>query len=109
MFNKEITVPTITWTITQCDRLTADSFIFCAHWTASAVDGDFAASVYSTCSFTKPEGNVDLTPYDDITEQDVLGWCWADGVDKTATEAALIQNIALQKNPPVAAGVPWAT
>lgn len=100
---------TITWTITQCDRLTSDNFITTAHWTATAVDGAFTASIYSTCAFTKPEGNVDLTPYDAITEQDVLGWCWADGVNKEATEAALAQNIALQKNPVVAAGVPWAT
>ncbi len=97
------------WTVTQCDRLTSDGFIFCAHWTASATDGEFTSSIYSTCTFTQPENNVDLTPYDEVTEQDVLGWCWADGVDKAATEAALAENIALQKNPPVAAGVPWAT
>ena len=98
---------TTTWTITQCDRLTSDGFITTAHWTASATDGDYTASVYATCSFTKPEGNVDLTPYDAITEQDVLGWCWANGVDKDATEAALAANIALQKNPVTATGTPW--
>lgn len=99
----------ITWTITQCDRLTADGFITTAHWTASAVDGDFTASIYSTCSFSKPEDNVDFTPYDDVTEQDVLGWCWADGVDKDATEAALIAQIELQKHPVKVSGVPWTT
>ena len=99
---------TTTWKITQCDRLTADGFITTAHWTASATDGEYTAQpIYSTCSFTKPEGNVDLTPYDDITEQDVLGWCWSNGVDKEATEAALAAQIELQKNPVVAAGVPW--
>ena len=99
---------TTTWKITQCDRLTEDDFITTAHWTATAVDGDYSASIYSTCSFSKPEENVDLTPYDAITEQDVLGWCWSDGVDKTATEAALAQNIALQKNPVTASGTPWS-
>ncbi len=98
----------ITWTITQCDRLTSDGFITTAHWTASAVDGDFTASIYSTCGFAKPEDNVDMTPYDDVTEQDVLDWCWSSGVDKDATEAALAQNIELQKHPVQAAGVPWA-
>lgn len=100
---------TTSWKITQCDRLTADGYITTAHWTASATDGDYSASIYSTCSFDKPEGNVDLTPYDQVTEQDVLGWCWANGVDKDATEAALAQSIILQKNPVVEAGVPWAT
>jgi hypothetical protein len=93
----------IVWKITQCDRLTADSFITTAHWTATAVDGEYSASIYSTCSFTKPEANVDLTPYDDV-----LGWCWSDGVDKDATEAALAKNIEAQKNPVTATGVPWA-
>jgi hypothetical protein len=39
--------------------------------------------------------------------QEVLDWRWAGGVDKTATEAALAQNIALQKNPVTATGTPW--
>lgn len=99
---------TTTWTITQCDRLTADGFITTAHWSATAIDGDFTASIYSTCSFSKPEENVDLTPYDKITEQDVLGWCWSSGVDKDATEAALAANIAAQKAPKVASGTPWS-
>ncbi len=99
---------TITWTITQCDRLTSNNSIITAHWTASAVDGEFAASIYSTCSFSKPEANVDLKPYEEVTEQDVLGWCWAGGVDKEATEAALAQKIALQKNPVIATGTPWS-
>jgi hypothetical protein len=97
----------IVWTITQCDRLTADSFITTAHFTATATDGEYSASIYSTCSFSKPEENVDLTPYDAVTEQDVLGWCWSSGVDKDATEAALAKNIEAQKNPVTATGVPW--
>jgi hypothetical protein len=98
---------TYNWKITQCDRLTADSFITTAHWTATATDGEYSASIYSTCSFSKPEENVDLTPYDAVTEQDVLGWCWSSGVDKDATEAALAKNIEAQKNPVTATGVPW--
>jgi hypothetical protein len=97
----------IVWEITQCDRLTADSFITTAHWTATATDGEYSASVYSACSFAYPEENVDLTPYDAVTEQDVLGWCWASGVDKDATEAALAAQIEAQKNPVTATGTPW--
>jgi hypothetical protein len=40
--------------------------------------------------------------------QEVLDWCWNNGVDKEATEAALAQNIELQKNPVTATGTPWA-
>jgi hypothetical protein len=97
---------TTTWTITQCDRLTADNFITTAHWTATAVDGEFTASIYSTCSWADGTPTI---PYNQVTMQEVLNWCWASGVDKDATEAALAQNIELQKNPVTATGTPWAT
>lgn len=96
---------TTTWTITQCDRLTSDGFITTAHWTASAVDGSYAASIYSTCSWAAGTPTI---PYANVTEAQVLQWCWNSGVDKDATEAALAQNIALQKNPVTATGTPWA-
>ena len=96
---------TTTWTITQCDRLTADGFITTAHWTASATDGGFNASIYSTCSFAE---GVASTPYADVTQAQVLGWCWSNGVDKEATEAALAAQIAAQKNPVSTTGIPWS-
>jgi hypothetical protein len=96
---------TTTWKITQTDYQTADGFITTAHWTASAVDGDYTASVYSTCSFAVATPSI---PYASVTEAEVLNWIWANGVDKEATEAALAAQIELQKNPVQAAGVPWA-
>ena len=95
-----------TWTITQCDSLTSDGYITTAHWTASVVDGEYSASVYSTCSFG--EGSPSI-PYSQVTEQEVLNWCWASGVDKNAIEASLAAQIELQKHPVQQAGVPWAT
>jgi hypothetical protein len=47
-------------------------------------------------------------PYADVTEAEVLQWVWDSGVDKDATEAALTQNIELQKNPVTTTGLPWA-
>ena len=96
---------TITWTVTNTDRLTSDSFITTAHWTASAVDGEYSASIYCTCSWQVGTPSI---PYDQVTEQEVLNWCWSSGVDKEATEAALAAQIELQKNPVTATGVPWA-
>lgn len=96
----------ITWTITQCDRLTSDGFITTAHWTCSGVDGEFSASIYSTCSF--PAGTPSI-PYAQVTEAEVLNWCWSGGVDKDATEAAVAAQIEAKKNPVQEAGVPWAT
>jgi hypothetical protein len=92
------------WTITTCDHYTDSGYIFCAHWTATAVDGEYTASIYATCSFGEGTPNI---PYADVTEQEVLDWCWANGVDKDATEAALAEQIELQKHPVQEAGVPW--
>ena len=96
---------TPTWTITQTNYETANGFITTAHWTATAVDGDYTASIWSTCSW---QAGTPTIPYSDVTMQEVLDWCYAAGVDKDATEAALAQNIALQKNPVTATGTPWS-
>ena len=95
---------TTTWNISQLDRKTADGFVTTAHWRATAVDGDYSATTYSTCSWA--DGTVN-TPYADLTQETVLGWVWANGVDKQATEDALAAQIALQKAPVTASGTPW--
>lgn len=95
---------TTTWTITQLDRQTSNGFVITAHWTVSAVDGDYSASTYSTSSWAD---GTPTTPYADLTQATVLDWIWANGVDKEAVEASLASQIALQKNPVTATGVPW--
>ena len=93
----------ITWTITTLDREVSNGFVICAHWTASAVDGDYTASIYSTCSWAE---GTPVIPYENLTPETVLGWVW-ETVSKQATEDALAANIALQKNPVTATGTPW--
>jgi hypothetical protein len=97
---------TTTWNISQLDRQTSDGFVTTAHWQATAVDGEHSASIYNTCSWS------DGTPtvaYADLTQEQVLGWIWANGVDKDATEASLAAQIELKKNPVTATGLPWST
>jgi hypothetical protein len=97
---------TITWNIAALDRRTSDGFVTTAHWRATAVDGDHSASIYATCGWADGQPTA---PYASLTEQTVLGWCWASGVDKAATEAALAAQIQAQKNPVTATGTPWAS
>ena len=94
---------TITWKISTLDREVSNGFVTTAHWSATAVDGDYTASTYSTVSWA--EGTPTI-PYANLTEATVLGWVW-ESVDKAATEASLEAQIALQKNPVVASGTPW--
>jgi hypothetical protein len=95
---------TVNWTISTLDRNVATGFVQTCHWQATAVDGEHTASIYSTCSWA--DGIVN-TPYADLTQATVLGWVWANGVDKQATEDALAAQIALQKAPVTASGTPW--
>ena len=93
---------TVTWKITNLDRQTSDGFVTTAHWSASAVDGDFSGSIYNTASF---EGSP-VVSYDSLTEADVLAWVW-ETVDKATVEAAVLAQIETQKNPVKASGLPW--
>ena len=103
---------TITWQIEWMNTTPTTSnppeVVLTAGWRCTGVDGEFSGSVYSTCSFPQPGDP--FTPYADLTQDQVLGWCWANGVDKDATEAAVQQQIENAKNPPVIQPpLPWAT
>ena len=96
-----------TWTISTLERELSDGGVIVAHWRATDVDGDYSASSYGTCGFTYDASASDFTPYDSLTESQVLGWCWANGVDQDAIEASLAAKIEADKNPTQANGVPW--
>ena len=104
---------TITWNISvlNCIPQTAEGadYVVCCHWQCNGVDGDYNGSVYSTCSFPVVQGEA-FTPYADLTQEQVLGWILANGVDKAATEAAVEQQIQNQINPPIVSPpLPWVT
>jgi len=43
----------VTWKISTLDREVSNGFVTQAHWTATAVDGEFSASAYSTVSWAE--------------------------------------------------------
>ena len=103
---------TYTWSVTRMDCYPQaegeTDVVFTVHWTCSGTDGTYSASVYSTCGVTYTAGSP-YTPYADLTEQQVIGWVWASGVDQSTTEAAVGLQIAQQANPPVVTpALPWA-
>jgi hypothetical protein len=103
---------TITWVISalNCIPQTPEGadYVVTAHWSCNGADGTYNGSVYSTCSFPVVQGS-SFVPYEDLTEDDVLGWCWANGVDKDATEAAVQTQIDNQIDPPIVTPpLPWA-
>ena len=78
-----------------------------AAWRCTAVDGDYSASNYGSMGFASPTG--DFIAYPDLTEADVLGWVWANGVDKAEVEANVARELDMQVNPPtVPKPLPWS-
>ena len=69
----------------------------------------YTGTCYGTASFVAPDP-ADFIPFVDLTEQQVLGWVWAAGIDKDATEASVQQQIDNQINPPIIVPpLPWTT
>jgi hypothetical protein len=94
---------TTTWTIAQLDRQTSDGLVTIAHYTVNAVDGEHSAGSYGAVGFERGESFI---PYDSLTEAQVIAWV-KDKLDVQAIEASLAAQIALQKAPVTATGVPW--
>ena len=80
--------------------------VITADWRCNGSQDSYSGTCYGSCSFAPPtEG---FTPYDQLTEQQVLDWCYANGVDKTAIEANVTQQIQNQIDPPVVVlPLPW--
>ena len=77
-------------------------------WRCNGQDGDYSGSVYSTCTLPAADPH-NFIPYSSLTEAEVLNWIWANGVNQAATEAAVAQQIEMQKNPPtIQPPLPWA-
>lgn len=89
-------------------------FVITADWRCNGTEtiGDdddektYSGTCYGSTSFAAPSG--DFTPYEDLTQDQVLGWCFSNGVDQAAIEANVTQQINDQINPPVVClPLPW--
>lgn len=80
--------------------------VITADWRCNGTDETYSGTCYGSCSFAPPTGS--FTPYEDLTQDQVLGWCYENGVDKTGIEANVTQQIENQVNPPVVVlPLPW--
>jgi len=106
----------ITWTIEwmQCKPTEGQytDVVIDAGWVCTGTQEQggttYVGRYQGSVQFPMPEGS--FTPYNQLTQDQVLGWVWANGVDKTATEAAVQMQIDNQINPPIVQPpLPWAT
>ena len=80
--------------------------VITADWRCNGTDETYSGTCYGSCSFAPPSGS--FTPYPDLTQEQVLGWCYENGVDKTGIEANVTLQIENQINPPVVVlPLPW--
>jgi hypothetical protein len=113
--------PTIVWTIDwlKTSTQTVNGFqevVVDAGWrctgteTAGTPAVTYTNSIYGTCTFTEPPaGDPNFVPFAQLTQSEVIDWCWANGVNQSATEAAIANNLNLQINPLVTQPpLPWA-
>jgi hypothetical protein len=94
---------TTTWTLAQLDRQTSDGLVTTAHWRVDAVDGEYTAGSYGTVGFERGDTFIS---YESLTEAQVIAWV-KDKLNVEEIEASLAAQIAAQKNPTTATGVPW--
>ena len=102
----------IVWTISRIDCLPSteegDDFATTAYWLCRGSEGAYTTSLNGTASFPVVQGE-EFTPYSELTEDQVLGWVWVNGVDKEAIEAEIQNVLDNLVNPPVVVlPLPWA-
>ena len=102
----------VVWKVEKCESVAETGYINKVYWKAQLRDGDYLATEYGARMFD--EGSPKL-PYDQVTEQDILEWVWADESVATPSisikeqiETALIERIEEAKQPKINVGLPWA-
>ena len=102
---------TFNWSVTAMNCLPLEQgnsdVVITVHWSCTGVNGDYSTNVYGTCGVPYSGGN--FTPYEDLTQDEVLGWVWSNGVDKDEIEANVERQIQDLINPPVITPpLPWS-
>jgi hypothetical protein len=102
----------IEWMKTTPESANPEKAVITVGWRCNGteVDGDktYSGTVYSTVSLPAADP-ASFTPYSQLTQEQVLGWVWENGVNKDATEAAVAGQIENQKNPKeIQPPLPWA-
>jgi len=98
---------TFTWSIAQLERETNDGYVYQAHYVIDATDGTYRAGAYGSIGLERPEG--DMIPFADLTAELVTKWVKDKLGDEAVTnvEVALQAQIAEQRAPSKAQGLPW--
>ena len=112
----------ITWTVSTLDYEVSknglDNVATVAHWRCTGVDADGnEGSAYGTKALPEPSPD-SFIPWDNITEEIILGWLVAEMTtnkmddapsEQESVEATIQAQIDEKANPTRGTGVPWAS
>ena len=91
------------WTIEKLETQLVDGtltdVVLTGFWRCSSMQDGIYGTFWSSTKFAPPGD--DFTPYDQLTQDQVLGWLWTNGVDQKLVESWVQSQIDVQKNPPV--------
>lgn len=103
------------WAVNNMTRVINDGFVIVVDWSCTAgVFNDLGINVGPTAfyggqsTYTNNPDEPGFIPYDQLTQEIVLGWVF-DGLgdQKAEIEATLTAKVEKQLNPTTAQGVPW--
>jgi hypothetical protein len=76
------------------------------HYNVSATDGTYSANTYGTVGYQEQPGETYI-PYDQLTEEQVVGWVQT-SLGKDTVEASLQSQIDAKIKPVQESGLPWS-
>jgi hypothetical protein len=96
----------INWQVQNMTRVLNDGFVINVAWSCTASQDSASAFYGGTTVYTQESES--FIPYDQLTEEIVLGWVFAAlGDQKAEIEANLTAKVEKQLNPTTANGMPW--
>ena len=102
----------IKWSIQwmECEKQEGSytDVVVTAGWICQAAGEGFSSSTNGTSTFAAPTGS--FTPYPNLTQEQVLGWVWAGGVNKSAVETQQTAAVQAQIDSSIVSlPLPWPT
>lgn len=101
---------TFNWTIEnlECKPTEGDNtnIVTVIHWRCTGIEGENSATSYGSCN--AGETSEEFTEFEDLTLDQVLGWCYNNGVDKTEVESNVQASLDILASPKtVNKTAPW--
>lgn len=101
---------TYSWNVANLERILATGEVTVVHYTVTAKDDAYSSGAYGSLGLDPAEPE-SMVPYADLDEFTVASWVANKLGDEKVQEiqAALQQQLDLQRTPVTGTGVPWIT